>query len=123
MIVAGKRDCPPACLSPREWPGDSTVEIGAPSAAGWAWTRTLQAIAILALAGCNGTLPPAPKEIRIPVPTPCVSREQIPTKDFMTDKTLGELSDFDFVVALRTDQLAQRAWIETTSALLEACIK
>ena len=78
---------------------------------------------LLLLAGCNGTLPPAPKEVRIPVPVPCVERAQIPAKDFLDDKALAGMDDFKLVISLRTDQLAQRVWIETTSALLEACVK
>lgn len=75
------------------------------------------------LAGCNGSLPPAPKEVRVPIPIACITRDQIPAKDFLDDKALAGMDDFQFVISLRTDQLAQRVWIETTSALLEACIK
>ena len=89
----------------------------------WTAPASLAFVAILTLAGCNGTLPPAPKEVRIPVPVPCISREQIPAKDFITDKALGALPDFDLVIALRTDQLKQRIWIDTAAGLLEACVK
>lgn len=78
---------------------------------------------LLLLAGCNGSLPPAPREVRVPVPVPCVERSEIPAKGFLDDKALAAMDDFRLVISLRTDQLAQRVWIETTSALLEACIK
>jgi len=78
---------------------------------------------LLLLAGCNGSLPPAPKEVRIPVPVPCISRGDLPPKDFLEDSALARLSDFDFVIALRLDQLNQRTWIEKADALLEACVR
>ena len=81
------------------------------------------ALVILSLAGCNGTLPPAPKVTLVPVPVPCLTREQVPVKDFLSDSELAKLDDFQLVISLRTEQLKQRGWIETTSALLEACIK
>ena len=75
------------------------------------------------LSGCNGTLPPAPKEVRIPVPVPCLTREQVPVKDFVEDKTLAALDDYDLVIALRVDQLAQRIWIANADALMLSCVK
>ena len=78
---------------------------------------------LLFLAGCNGSLPPVPKETFIPVPVPCFTREQVPAKDFLPDAELAKLDDFRLVLALRVEQLKQRGWIDTTSALLEACVK
>ena len=43
-------------------------------------------------------------------------------RGFLDDNALVGRDDFRFVISLRTDQLAQRIWIETTSALLEACV-
>lgn len=78
---------------------------------------------LLLLAGCNGTLPPAPTVTLVPVPVPCFTREQIPAKDFLPDSELAKLDDFALVISLRTEQLAQRIWIDTVSALLEVCVK
>ena len=86
------------------------------------WKQIALALSFL-LVGCNGTLPPAPKEVRIPVPVPCLTREQVPAKDFLPDAELAKLDDFRLVLALRVEQLKQRGWIDTTSALLEACVK
>ena len=81
------------------------------------------AFVIVFLSGCNGTLPPVPKTVDIPIPVPCLTREQVPAKDFLPDAELAKLDDFQLVISLRTEQLKQRGWIETTSALLEACVK
>ena len=78
---------------------------------------------LLLLAGCNGSLPPAPTVTLVPVPVPCLTREQVPAKDFLPDAELAKLDDFQLVISLRTEQLKQRGWIDTTSALLEACVK
>lgn len=80
-------------------------------------------VATALLAGCQATLPPPPTEVRIPVPVPCLTREQVPVKDFLPDTELAKLDDFALVISLRTEQLKQRGWIETTDALLQACIK
>ena len=75
------------------------------------------------LSGCNGTLPPAPIVTLLPVPVPCLTREQIPPKDFLRDTELAKLDDFALVIGLRTEQLKQRGWIETVDALIQACVK
>jgi len=77
---------------------------------------------LLLLAGCNGTLPPVPKEVLIPVPVPCV--ESLPERPpFMTDAELSKLEDFAFVIELRRDQLALRGFVATQDVLLQACLK
>ena len=78
---------------------------------------------ILMLSGCNGSLPPAPIVTLVPIAIPCLTREQVPAKAFLPDSELTKLDDFALVISLRTEQLKQRGWIDTTSALLEACVK
>jgi hypothetical protein len=77
---------------------------------------------ILTLAGCNGTLPPVPKETFIPVPVPCL--DKLPDRPaFLADSDLAKLDDFAFVLELRRDQLALRGFVAIQDAILRACLK
>jgi len=77
---------------------------------------------VLFLAGCNGTLPPVPTEVRVPVPVPCIERMPDQPK-FLTDAALAGLADFSFVLELRRDQLELRGHVAVLTATLQACIK
>lgn len=79
--------------------------------------------ALLGLSACNATLPPVPKETLIPIPVPCLTRQQIPAQDFLPDAVLKGLDDFQFIIALRQDQLKHREWVAQTISLLEACVR
>lgn len=77
------------------------------------------ALALL-LAGCAG-LPDAPREVKIPVPVPCLS--ELPTKPvFVTDAELLAMPDAAFVIALAADRLERAKYMAVTEALLLACV-
>ena len=77
---------------------------------------------LLFLAGCNGTLPPAPKETLIPVAVPCLERMPEAPK-FLSDAELTQLDDFHFVIELRRDQLELRGHLAILTAALQPCVK
>ena len=77
---------------------------------------------ILTLAGCNGTLPPAPKTVLVPIATPCL--DKLPERpQFLADNDLAKLDDFRFVIELRRDQLELRSFVAVQDATLRACLK
>lgn len=76
------------------------------------------------LAGCNGSLPPVPKETLVPVPVPCLTTSQLPIKPKLaTDAELAELDDYRLVLAIRADQLELRGFVALQEALITACVK
>jgi len=83
----------------------------------------LPAIIILfLLSGCNGTLPPVPKTVLVPVPVPCLDKMPERPK-FLSDGELAAMSDFELVLSLRSDQLELRGHVALQEALLRACVK
>ena len=77
---------------------------------------------ILTLAGCNGTLPPVPRETLVPIAVPCL--DKLPDQPaFLADSDLAKLDDFRFVIELRRDQLELRGHVEILTATLRACLK
>jgi hypothetical protein len=79
-------------------------------------------LGVLILVGCNGTLPPVPRETLIPVPVPCL--DKLPDRpSFLTDAELLALDDYRLVLSLRSDQLALRGHVATLTATLQACVK
>ena len=76
----------------------------------------------LFLIGCNGTVPPAPKEVFIPVPVACL--DKLPERPaFLADSDLATMPDYQFILSLRSDQLALRGHVAIQDALLQACVK
>lgn len=84
-------------------------------------TAATLAILSLLLAGCNGTLPAVPTEVRIPVPVACIAQADIPTATFATDAELAALPDGPFVLALARDRLERQGHIGALEAILQAC--
>ena len=79
-------------------------------------------IAILALSGCQATLPAVPGEVRIPVPVACI--DKLPDKPALfTDEQLSKMGDGELIISLRIDQLNARGYIAQADALMQACIK
>ena len=77
---------------------------------------------LLLLAGCNGTLPPVPKTVLVPIPTPCLDKMPERPK-FLSDGELAAMPDFELVLSLRSDQLELRGHVEILTATLQACVK
>ena len=77
---------------------------------------------LLLLAGCNATLPPAPKEVFVPVSVACLDKLSDRPK-FQSDGELAAMSDFELVLSLRSDQLGLRGHVDILSATLQACVK
>jgi len=77
----------------------------------------------LLLTGC-ASIPEVPKEVLIPVYTPCIYAKDLPAKPpFLTDSEMAKMSDADLVISLRTDQLNYRGYVPLVEALIEACVK
>jgi len=77
----------------------------------------------LTLTGCNGTLPAVPTEVRVPVPVPCLTADQIPQATFPTDAELAKLPDGPFILAIARDRLERQGHIARLEAILQGCIK
>lgn len=77
-------------------------------------------ILLLALGGC-ATLAETPKEVRIPVPIPCIRGDLPKTPAFLTDQQLTELGDYQFVIELWADRAQRQAYEDTLTSVLEAC--
>ena len=79
-------------------------------------------LVILLLSACSSVLPSAPKEVRIPVPVPCV--DTIPARPkLLTDPELAKLDDFALVLQMRADGIRARDHIGVLEAVMGACIK
>jgi PBP1b-binding outer membrane lipoprotein LpoB len=77
---------------------------------------------ILLLAGCVNQ--PIPQVVKVPVPTACVSADQLPKPaSAMADAELAKLGDWEFVIQLGVDRLEYRRYSTEASALLIACVK
>ena len=77
------------------------------------------AAALGLLAGCS-TIPEAPKEIRIPVPVPCIERAPV-KPSMLSDAELLTLDDFGLVVALARDRRIRQGYEAVLEATIEGC--
>ena len=74
------------------------------------------------LSGCVAT--PTAVPIKIAVPTPCLTRAQLPVAPkAAADADLLKLEDGDLILNLASDRLEYRRFSNEASAILEACIK
>lgn len=74
-------------------------------------------------AGCS-TMPDAPKEVRIPVPVPCLSASDLPKKpDFVTDAALSVMTDGDLILSLAADRRQNQGYRAELEAVLAGCVK
>lgn len=75
----------------------------------------------LTLIGCATT---QPQVVKVPVPQPCLTAEQLPTPpDAKNDAELTKLDDFDLVISLAADRLEYRRYSNEAQAVLKACVK
>ena len=78
--------------------------------------------AILALSACAST--PTPTKVNVLVPTPCLTRDQLPASPKASaDADLAKLPEGDFVLQLASDRLEYRRHSNEAQAVLEACVK
>lgn len=71
------------------------------------------------LTGC-ASAPEIPREVRVPVPTPCIDRApQRPS--MLSDAELLALDDYGLVIALARDRRVRQGWEATIEALVEGC--
>jgi hypothetical protein len=95
----------------------------------WTWRKPLVGLfgTILLLFGTiSGCATPQVvyKEVKIPVPVPCVVSGAVPaTPDIPTNSVLNQLDDYAFVLQLATDRLELLRHNGELHALIKACIK
>lgn len=82
------------------------------------------ALAILA-AGCASTREPAvPREVRVPVPVPCVAREDIPARpEIPGARELLALDRYERTLALWTAHARLERYAAELEAIVEACAR
>lgn len=85
----------------------------------------IPAVFLALLAGCAT---PAPlvkvvtKEVRVPVPTPCLNAADLPRAPVLqSDAALLALDDYGLVLELAAERAELRAYAEKVQPLLEVC--
>lgn len=74
-------------------------------------------------AGCS-SLPEAPREVLVPVSTPCLSASDLPSKpDFVTDAALSVMTDGDLILSLAADRRQNQGYRAELESLLQACLR
>ncbi|MEK9809116.1 MAG: hypothetical protein VW362_01615 [Candidatus Nanopelagicales bacterium] len=73
----------------------------------------------LGIAGCS-SVPEVPREVRVPVPVPCIERPPV-RPSMMSDQELLALDDYGLVVALARDRRVKQGYIVELEATLEGC--
>ena len=74
------------------------------------------------LAGC-AAVPDVPKEVYIPVASPCLTAHEVPRAVFPTDADLARLPDGPLVAQLAKDRLDRVVHIGKLEAVLQGCVK
>lgn len=86
-------------------------------------TNTASYALVLLLAGC-GTMLPVPREVKIPVPVPCVDARDVPAKPpIATDADLLKLDDYQFTLTIWLDRRMLQQYSDLQAALLIGCVK
>lgn len=74
-----------------------------------------------ALAGCASTVE-VPKEVRVPVPVPCIRPEQLPERpQFMTDADILAFDSYRRTWALWLDRALRQAYEAQLEAVAKGC--
>lgn len=79
-------------------------------------------LALLFLAGC-ATEPKSieiPREVKIPVPVPCVD-EPIDRPAFVTNGELAAMDDYALIISLAADRLARLQYEARLEAVIAGC--
>ena len=75
------------------------------------------------LAGCQTALP-VPREVKIPIPVPCVDARDVPAKPpITTDAELLRLDDYSFTLTIWLDRRMLQQYSDLQAALLIGCVK
>lgn len=70
-------------------------------------------------AGCAAD-PPLPREVKVPVPVPCIT--QVPARpDLQPDAWLAELDDYQLVLELARDRRLRQAYQAELEAAIAGC--
>lgn len=78
-------------------------------------------LALLLVSGCATT---QPQIVKVPVPQPCLTADQLPAPpDAKNDAELTKMDDFDLVISLAADRLEYRRYSIEAQAVLQACVK
>lgn len=81
-------------------------------------------ISALGLAGCSSApmIPDPPKEVRVPVPVPCLKPSDIPQRpSLLSDAQLDALDDKRAVIALGQDRRVRQGYIAQLEAAVSGC--
>lgn len=82
------------------------------------------AILISILLSACATTQPDPITIKIPVPTPCITPDQVPVSpEIKPDSELAKLPDGQLVLTLAAERLDLKRYHGEASAVLQACVK
>jgi hypothetical protein len=79
---------------------------------------------LILLAGCSSapTIPDPPREVRVPVPVPCLRPEDVPQRPSMlSDAQLDALDDKRAVIALGQDRRVRQGYEASMEAAIAGC--
>lgn len=81
----------------------------------------MRALLCLLLAGCASTVD-IPREVRVPVPVPCITPEKIPERPgFMTDADIIAFDTYRRTWALWLDRALRQAYEAQLEAIAKGC--
>lgn len=73
--------------------------------------------------GCAG-IPDAPREVLVPVSTPCLSQDSLPKPPaFVTDAQLAAMTDGDLILSLAADRRQNQGYRAELEAVIQGCVK
>lgn len=76
---------------------------------------------LMAIAGCASTVE-IPREVRVPVPTPCISPEKLPERPpFMTDAEILAYDGYRRTWAMWLDRMLRQAYEAQLEAIAQGC--
>lgn len=91
-----------------------------PSDSGGNW-RQIALVGFVLLAGCASTVE-VPREVRVPVPVPCIAPEKLPERpQFMTDAEILAFDSYRRTWALWMDRALRQAYEAQLEAIAKGC--